>query len=288
MRDIYEEISKNTLMGQAIHGLAGNAGAPAQANLVISGVVVSAETFVVNGITYEMLEFTTAAGTATGGEFNNTTNPLVGVTLTAHGAAVGDYIMMESEFMEVIAVDDANTVNLARGALGSTPAAHIDTSAAFLNDTSPTAGEVQIGLTDGATAATAAADIVTGYNAAGDQGVGNGIRAAVGSGTNVVFTWFESKAFPTTEAMANGAFGNGAAAGLGAPKGQGYLGAMTRTITNSDLDFAFNFPVQNALVLIAGKAYDGAVTINGNVVAPDNAGAVDAVNADVVSIIAIG
>lgn len=288
MRNPFLEISKHTLIGGAIRQIARQMGAPSQAVLDITGAATSGETFTVNGWTYELLTATTAAGTATGGQFNNTTNPLVGVTLTAHGAVVGDYIKMENEFMEVIKVVDANTVNLARGALGTAPAAHVDTTAAFLNDSAPTAGEVHVGLTDGATAATIAADIIASFNAGGDAGVGGGIRAGAAPGTRVAFTWDGGLAFPTTEAMANGAFLNGAAALAGVGEGNTLMAAYTRTVAGGNFVFMFDFPVQNAEILVLGKAYDGGLTIDGNGVEPNNSGAVDVANADVVTIIAYG
>jgi len=286
-RNIFGEISKHTLMGQAVHDLAANLGAPAQAQLSVTGTATTGQTISVNGHTYELLTALTAAGSASGGEFNNVTNPLVDVTLTAHGASVGQFILMGSEFMEVIKVTDVNTLSLSRGALGTTPATHADATNAF-RTASPTAGTVSIGLTAPTVAATICTDIINSFNAAGDAGIGDGIRAQVAPGNVVVFVWDEPKAFATAETMTNGSFLNGAAALTGAPKGEAKMGSYTRTVSNSNFLFSFNFPVLTAYVVIAGKLYDGGVTIEGNTVLPDNAGAVDVANADVVTVVAFG
>ncbi len=159
----FRTIPQQSQKGEALHFLANNY-ALAKAEALAVGADASTDTFVVNAVTYELLsvETDTTADTA-GGELNNTDEQSQ-VTIAGHGLAPGAILRCESEFLRVLAVPDANTVILQRGAFGSTIAAHADGQSIFRTATAPTVGTRTIPVSDIGTAANLAAEIVRAFD----------------------------------------------------------------------------------------------------------------------------
>lgn len=252
---LLSQISNHTLIGQAIHLLADAQSTPQQASLLIDGAATSGETYTINGVIYELLSFSDSTENVASGALNNTTNP-VDILFGTHARTVGEFLLIDGEFMEVTKVIDADNVRLARGALGSTNAAHAGTPDIFENDSIPTAGEEPIGLTDEAVAATIITDLVNGHNAV------NGREAtAIDAGDGIVVFTASSRGGtgrPTATDMANGTFLNGANMNAGAEPASSLIGSESRSPTAAEvtagfMKFAFNKDVQNAIL----QAQDG-------------------------------
>lgn len=75
---------------------------------------------------------TDTGDTAAGGDFNNTTDPIVIVAASYPGTptVVGSFIKVGSEILKVTAFGGGN-ITLSRGALGTTPAAHVNGTQIF-------------------------------------------------------------------------------------------------------------------------------------------------------------
>lgn len=128
---------------QAKYGL--TPGCPAMNVLRVGGNVADGETVVINGVTFEVDIINTDTGINTsGGEWNNTTDAVV-VTMAAHGKVAGDLLRVETEYFKVLRVIDANTLVLARGRCGTTPATHADALDIFESNAAP-AANVPVGL----------------------------------------------------------------------------------------------------------------------------------------------
>lgn len=135
---------------QANYGL--SPGAKAINVLHASGVVANGETVTIDGQVFEVDIINTDTGINTsGGEWNNTTDAIL-VTMAAHGKAAGDLLRVENEIFKVLRVPDANSLVLARGRSGTTPATHADALDIFESDAAP-ASNIPVGLVTTLTAA---------------------------------------------------------------------------------------------------------------------------------------
>lgn len=169
-----------TIKGGALHALknAGNAGAYDFCELALTGVVVDTETFTLGGDTYEINVVATDSTqtTGTGGEFNNT-SPVINVPYT--GAAKGDIIRVENEFMLVLDAS-ATSAFVRRGFAGSTIAVHGNSLTIFKAVQQVTAGNLPVPVSATA-AATADDEIVAAVNY-----LSTGYATGLGGGTGVV------------------------------------------------------------------------------------------------------
>lgn len=288
------QVSRTTDLGAFIHAIAGGMSAPQQGILAITGAATHGETFTIGDKVFELLTFADSSVNVSGGDLNNTTNP-VDVTFASHERTVGEYLLVESEFMKVIKVVDANTVRVARGQFGSTIAAHADATNIFENAAAPTAGTISVGLTDETTAATIVDDIVAAINAQTQDYGPMGFEVYDNDDFVVFQAPQDRSARATTETMANGAFYNGATMFVGIEEGDAKVCAYTRTIQAGETTPVFSFPfdVKNCMILIrsaagAAQVYDGALTIVGRSVTVENGGSVDADATDVVTVVAFG
>jgi hypothetical protein len=253
---VLSQISNHTLIGQAIHELANAQSTPQQASMLVDGVAISGETYTINGVIYELLAFVDSGVNVASGALNNLTNP-IDILFGTHARTVGEFLLIEAEFMEVTKVIDADNVRLSRGALGSAIATHAATPDILENISVPTAGEEPIGLTDEAVAATIITDIVNGHNSV------NGREATAIDAGDGIIVWTASSrggtGRPTVTDMVNGTFLNGAVMNPGVEPGTALIGSESRSPTAAEvtagfMKFAFNKPVQNAIL----QAQDGA------------------------------
>ena len=109
------------------------------ANQTLHGgaAVVDGDDLVIGATTFEFDVIATDTGVNTAsGELNNTTDP-VNVTIAGHGLSVGAMLRVESEFMVVTVVVDANILTVHRGVSGSTIATHADALDIFIGEVAP-------------------------------------------------------------------------------------------------------------------------------------------------------
>ena len=287
-----------TIKGGALHALkdAGNAGAYDFCELALTGVVVDTETFTLGGDVYEINAITTDStqDTGTGGEWNNTSE-VINVPYT--GAAKGDIILVESEFMLVLDAS-ATSAFVRRGFAGSTIAAHGNSLTIFKAAQQVTAPNLPVPVS--ATAAATADDQIvaavnylsTGY--ASGLGGGNGVVVQNGlkvdaflsdGTTTVAFAYPADGGVATTaETFTNGtitAFGGGVE-----PASQQYAKVLHKItagdVTAGSIDFVAPFTVNEAFAAVylttglIDEAWDGAVVVtSGRLVTVNNAGASD-------------
>lgn len=288
-----------TIKGGALHALkdAGNAGSYDFCELALTGVVVDQETFSLGGDTYEINVVATDStqDTGTGGELNNTA-PVVNIPYT--GAAKGDVIRVESEFMVVLDAS-ATSAFVSRGFAGSTIAAHGNSLTIFKAVQQVVAGNLAVPVSATA-AATADDQIVAAVNFYSDggyaTGLGGGTGVTVQNGLKVdAFlsdgTTTVGFAYPADGGVATTAetFTNGtitAFAGGVEPASQQYS-KIVHKITAGDvsagsIDFVAPFTVNEAFAAVylatglIDEAWDGAVVVtSGRLVTVNNAGASD-------------
>lgn len=116
--------------------------------LRVASNVASAETVVIGADTYEIeIVNTDSTDNTQGGDFNNTTDPLVVVDAVLNYTnitfTVGKLIRIENEILVVTDVT-GNDVTFARGVSGTTTATHIDTLDIFEGD--GITGDIAVGL----------------------------------------------------------------------------------------------------------------------------------------------
>lgn len=143
---------------RSIGGLKGarfNPGAKALGILRVASDIVEAQTVTIGPFNSsagqqlsDVFEFdvvnTDSTKNTSGGEFNNTNNPIL-ATMAAHGRSAGDLIRVENEIMKALRVPDANSLVLARGRAGTTTAAHADGLDIFISATPP-ASNIPVGV----------------------------------------------------------------------------------------------------------------------------------------------
>ena len=295
-REVFQAIAKDTLKGRAIHQLAaGNSGSKDSNVLALAADVVDRETITVGGQAYQLVVLNTAAGTSTA--LDNTAPTNVTETLTAHGLSVGAALRCENEFLKVVKVVDANTVQLARGQWGSTIASHADATAIVKQSAvALTAGTVMVPLGATLTPAGAGPQIATALNYHAPSGfavsyeTGEVIFTRAGADSGV--------AFSETLSGAGNAFDVATSSGGVAP-GASLQATSLRVpnaaeVTRGVMRFYFDFDVTFARVIVrvtatqAAKAWDGATTVSGSGVALDNAGSVDWAVTDTVMVEVFG
>lgn len=297
-----------TIKGGALHALkdAGNAGAYDYAVLALTGVVVDQETFTLGTDVYEVNVVATDNGldTGTGGEFNNT-SPVINVPLA--GLAVGDVILVESEFMKVIEAS-ASSAFVSRGFAGSTIAAHGNSITVFEAVQQVAAGTFDVPVS--ATAANTADDQIAaavqfwsdgGYSKGLGGGIGvrveNGLKvdSFLGPGTNeIVFAYAADGGVATTaEGFTNGtitAFGGGVEP-ASQVNSRVFHTVVAGDVSAGSVDFVAPFTVSEAFAVVHDStgnvlAWDGAVTVtNGRYVSVNNAGATDWAAGDTIELV---
>ena len=161
---------------RSIGGLKGarfNPGAKALGILRIASNIVEAETVSIGPFNSsagqqltDVFEFdvinTDSTKDTSGGQFNNTNNPIL-ATMAAHGRAAGDLIRVENEILKVLRVPDINSLVLARGRCGTTTAAHADALDIFISATPP-ASNIPVGVVATLTPAVAIPALVAEIN----------------------------------------------------------------------------------------------------------------------------
>lgn len=305
-------IGLETIKGAALHALkdAGNAGAYNYATLDLTGVVVDQETFTLggDGVTglgdvYEVNLVATDTLSESVAQVEVGDTSIVFDTQPGIAMLPGDAIRMESEFMIVVDYNANGTgsVNVVRGAFGSTEAQHTILNSDTFQAAQPVAaGNLAVPVA-AAAAATAKAEIAaavafwnTGYSKGLGGGIGvkvkNGLKvdAFVGAGTNDVVFAYAANGAPaaeTAEGFTNGTLSDPFVEGL-EPAGQRYT-KVFHLVTAGDVsagsvDFVAPFTVAKAVTVaytstgLVNEAWDGAVVVtNGRLVQVDNSGVTD-------------
>lgn len=284
-KQVFANIGSETLKGQAIQQLkdAVAAGCREVTTLRLASNVADQETLTLGSTVFEVHVLNTDT-TANSTVLDSTANLNVVETITAHGLAVGRILRCEAEFLKVVAVVDANKVELSRGYAGSTIASHADGTDIFKGAQAPAAGRVPLptGATLTPTAFSALA--VTGLNALNVDGI-----TAVAISVNEVLLSREKNgaalAVAETLGGSNNAF-DGAAFHGGVEPADGRFAVVTRVPTAQEvaldaLHAVFPFTVKFARVTVrvtadgTAIAWDGAVTLSGTRVTVGNGGATD-------------
>lgn len=221
--------------------------------------------------------------------------------MTAHGLVVGDLLRVENEICRVKAVRSANALLIQRGVSGTTQASHL-TNQDIYTEATPGAhvagGEINIGFVTTLTAAqfmTVMADDIS--EAAGNIGF---VSPEAGVGLFFTATQPGGVARPSTETLATTeTFTNGAfdAATMTAGK-IGAVLVQARVPTSAEVTAGkmyFMFPAAPTVISVEAyvtatpgvdKAWNGAVTVTGNVVIVDNASTTDWAATDTVVVTA--
>lgn len=195
----FNDISKATLKGVALHQLAANNSLRPAKVLVLSTGALTTETFTVNGVIYEVLSVATDTTINTSAaQWNQVLTVAFTATMTAHGLSKGTILRVESEYFIVDSVTDVNTIVVSRGKFGSAIAAHADGVDIFKTASSPVAGRRTVPVRAIATAATLATEIKQGFDFHPDN---NDVTTNVVDSTNVFFSVEPGKALAVTESM---------------------------------------------------------------------------------------
>lgn len=299
MSDIFTQVSDSTLKGAAIGLLADAAasGCKQIANLRLAANVANAETITIAGEVFEIHQVNTdtTANTASG-QFN-TTAYIKLATIAAHGLTVGRIVRVESEYLRVEKVIDANTVALSRGYAGSTVAAHADAVDIFKGAAAPTAGNIPLPVGATLTPAAFSALAVTGLPALSRI---DGLAATAVSANHVLLTAPASGgAIACAETLAGVDNTIDAAFYGGVLPGYTRAVSLTRVPTATEvtlgvMHFPVNFAVKYVKVYVnttssdAVVAWDGAVTWDGSLVSVGNGGTTDWSTATTVTVQVVG
>ena len=278
-------------------------GQVARQTLSAGADVVDGDTVVIGSTTFEFDVISTDTGVnVSGGDLNNTTDP-VNVTITGHGLSVGAMIRVESEFMVVTVVIDANNVTVSRGASGSTPATHADATDIFRGEVAPS--NVIVGLIGGALTAAAWSDALIADINDADRASENVLAVDIGAAEVLIVGADAPGGSPqdgavvlaTTETFTNalndwGAVNmtGGRAATLQTDVSQSRVPDAQEVITGN-MHFQFSFvPIVIAIqvrITATGieKGWVGGFTITGSRVIIDNDGATDWAVTDTVTLV---
>lgn len=221
------------------------------------------------------------------------------VTMAAHGLVRGAILRIESEFLQVIGIVDADTVIVSRGYAGSTIATHANATSIYKAASGPVAGRIPVPSDGTLTPTEWSPQLVAQINALGTEPV----TATLISVNEVLLTSNEASAQATacteTLAGANNVFASATMYGGRAP-GQRRLSVQTRVpnateVALATMHFAFDFAPTIVAVLVnvtatpgISKAWSGAATVAGNVVSLDNAGGTAWAATDTVVLVVIG
>ena len=279
-------------------------GSAAANTLRIASDVVSAETVIIGADTYEIeIVNTDSLDNTAGGDFNNTTDPLTVIgavtTYTNVTFTVGALIRIESEIMEVTAVV-SNDVTFKRGVSGTTTATHADALDIFVGD--GIVSGIALGLVTTLTPTAFTPALVADINGRGSESILatqisvneiNVATADVPGGTPVQSTLVTA----TTETLggANNAW-DGTTLGDGEAPGNISTAVANRVPTTQEvalgnMHFVLPFTPKGAFVAVFTTstgiqiAWDGLITITGNVITINNGGAVDWSVSETVSVL---
>lgn len=284
---LLNSIGLETTKGELLHGLAqGVWGAKDYALLVMAGNVVDQETFTLGSDVYELHQINTDTTVNTANsELDNTDTESV-VTLT--GVAVGAILLVESEFMQVTEVG-TTYVKVSRGYAGSTIAAHADAEDIYKAAQAVGTGNIPVPLGATLTLTAASALIETAVNAV----TGNALTVTATelvAGTVAFTKDAATTSVACAETLTNGTIS--AAFVGGVQPASRSASTFTRAATSADVTagsiyIALPFTpslVTAAVYAAAGtvKAWDGAVTIVGDIAEIDNSGSTDFADTDIV------
>ena len=276
-------------------------GRAAIATLRVAADVISAETVTIGADVYEVeIVNTDSTDNTAGGNFNNVTDPLTvtGYTTTYPNcpATVGRLIRIENEILRITVVAGAN-VTLARGASGTTVAAHADAVDIYEGDGIAGGSTIAVGLVLTLTPAAFTDALIDDLNTVGTE-----LLAAVDISANEVLVHTAATvggaaaASAATTALAEGLTGVNNAWDTAALRG-GRVAGIRKTVTQvrlanaqeealGTMHFVFPFtPTVLDVSVFTGAlsgagggvriAWNGAVTVSGGRVTLDNAGTVD-------------
>lgn len=263
--------------------------------LRLASNVANGEQILIGSDTYEIDIINTDSTVNISADLNATDTETV-ITWAAHGRLVGDLLRVDNEIMRVKDVIDASTIEVARGAAGTTKATHTSGADIFKSDAAPTAPVIPIGLVTTLTPTAAAPAIVDAIN---DNNT-NGIFAYSVSVNEIVIQTADGKAaslLGCTETLAGANNSWTAAAMYGQISTELRESSMLQRVATSQdvaLDhMLFNFPFAPNAVLVqirssvgALKTWDGAVTVSGKKVTVSNGGATDWAAADFITVFA--
>lgn len=167
--------------------------------------VANGETITIGGDVFEVdIVNTDSSDNASGGDFNNTTDPLeveldaVAYVNLSGALSVGDLVRMETEIMKVTSIRSLH-VTFARGRCGTTAATHVDTTDIYISDSAPT--NIPVGLVTTLTPTVFSAALVDEIN----SGAGSVAVSAVAFDVNTVLIAGDAAAvstIATTETLA--------------------------------------------------------------------------------------
>lgn len=268
-------------------------GLAAQQTLRIAANVASGETVVINGETYRVATAATDSTKTLGSELATTSqvnNPVATIAMTAHGLKGGDIIRIDNEIMLVLNPLNANLIQVLRAACNTTIATHA-AAAAIFTEASPGGGGFPIGLNATLTPTAATPALVWAINTLGKSNVA---AIQVDVNTVVVHTAVKPGGAPAAYGGANIAVSETLAGAGNAWDAANITGGRkpevgqllsivpsANEVTAGKIVRVFPFVpvVEECTVRVtataAVKAWDGAVTVSGNSIVIDNAGATD-------------
>ncbi len=275
--------------GVPVGSVAYDPGLIAVNTLRVASDVVEGETVTIGTDVYEVeIVNTDSTDTALNGDFNNTTNPLTLPTFTTDYpevtvCALGNLIKLGTEILRVILVNGTSRT-FARGASGTTNAAHVNTTAIKMGD-GIVAG-IAVGLVTTLTPTAFTAALLADINAVGTE-----LVTAVLVSVNEILLKARSVGaitIATTETLAGANNGWGATAMYGG-KAAGvrqfnFQSRVPKTldVTLGTMKFQFDFTPTLVVVWAVvtatpgiALAWDGAIVIDAGLVTIDNTGAAD-------------
>ena len=270
---VFDAIPHLTVKGEALHQLSdAAAGSSDVITLRLASDVVDRETVTIGGVVHEIVVVNTAfspAATSTVLDSTATTNVIE--TITTHGLVVGDVVRCESEFLRVVTVRDVNTVELARGAFGSTVASHADATALTRKATTAlTSGAKKLPVSSTLTPAAAGPQIAAALNYHEPSGF------SAEYNTNEVFMWRDGSdaAIACSETLSGANNTIDATSRLGVARGATEWAVAARVPTAAEvalgvMRFQFPFDVKFVRVSVqvtsslAAVAWGGTTTFSG-------------------------
>jgi hypothetical protein len=255
----FKNVGRETTKGAALHGLKdeGAAGTYDYAVLDVTGIAVDQETFTIGDDVYEVNVILTDTGSESVAQVEVGDTSIVFDTQPTIAPLPGDVLRMESEYMIVLDYNPNGTgsVNVVRGAFGSTEAQHTILNSDTFQAAQPVAaGNFAVPTDDTAAAAfvlDCAAAVQFWTDGGYSKGLGGGIGVKVQNGLKV------------------DAFSGTADSVVFAKEADGSVGgALAETFTNGTIDAAFNAGVEPASQVYSRVMIKAAGTGALNYVAP--------------------
>ena len=272
-KQVFDAIPKLTVKGEALHQLAQGAQGAYETNVLrLAANVVDRETITVGSEVFEIVQINTDTNVNSTAALD-TLDAESQETITAHGLAVGAILRVESEYLRVKKVIDANTVVVTRGYAGSTIAEHTAGQDIFkAGATALTAGTVSLPVGGTLTPAAAGPELAAGFAALTKQGFG----ASYAANGLVIYREHNGSHAACSETLTgvNNAWSAAATYG-GIEKGEvkKALGVRVPTATEvalGVLTFYFPFDVTFARVSVFTTSSGAAVAFDGAIAWEDN------------------